>query len=91
MPPVRSLPLRGAFGPPPGAGKRREQVGDSWGKGFTMMFFLAEWPELQAWPYELLVAGYVVSTAIGGLIAWGVCGRSDDVSCGCGLKKKGIS
>ena len=52
---------------------------------------VAEWPELQAWPYELLVAGYVVSTAIGGLVVWGVCGRSDDVSCGYGLKKAGRS
>lgn len=52
---------------------------------------VAEWPELQAWPYELLVAGYVVSTAIGGLVVWGVCGRSDDVSCGYGLKKTGRS
>ena len=52
---------------------------------------VAEWPELQVWPYELLVAGYVVSTAIGGLIVWGICGRADDVSCGYGLKKRGIS
>ena len=50
-----------------------------------------ELPELQAWPYELLVAGYVVSTAIGGLVVWGVCSRSDDASCGYGLKKRGIS
>ena len=53
--------------------------------------WVTEWPELQAWPYELLVAGYVVSTAIGGLIVWGVCGCSDDVSCGYGLKKAGRS
>ena len=52
---------------------------------------VAEWPELQVCPRELLVAGYVVSTAIGGLIAWGVCGRSDDVFCGYGLKKTGRS
>ena len=50
-----------------------------------------ELPELQAWPYELLVAGYVVSTAIGGLIVWGVSSRSDDVSYGYGLKKTGRS
>ena len=50
---------------------------------------VTEWPELQAWPYELLVAGYVVSTAIGGLVVWGVCSRSDDVPSDYGLKKKG--
>ena len=50
-----------------------------------------ELPEFQAWPYELLVAGYFVSTTIGGLLAWGVSSCSDDASCGYGLKKRGIS
>ena len=49
---------------------------------------VTEWPELQGWPYELLIAGYVVSTAIGGLVVWGVCSGSDDVPSDYGLKKK---
>lgn len=48
---------------------------------------VAEWPELQARPYELLVAGYVVSIAIGGLVVWGVSCRSDYVPSDYRLKK----
>ena len=49
---------------------------------------VTEWPELQWCPHELLIAGYVVSTAIGGLIVWGFCSGSDGVPSDYGQKKK---